>query len=38
VNYILGVRVVWWDCEGTVKVYSGIVCGLVGQVGHCEGI
>jgi len=21
-----------------VNVYSGIECGLVGQVGHCEGI
>jgi len=21
-----------------VKVYIGSVCGLVGQVGHCEGI
>ena len=29
---------VWWDRYGNVKVYSGSACGLVGQVGYCEGV
>ena len=29
---------VWRDREGAVKVYSESACGLVGKVGHCEGI
>jgi len=32
------VRVVLWDAYGAVKLYIGIVCGLVEQVGHFEGI
>jgi len=27
-----------WDRYGTVKLYSGSACGLVGMVGCCEGI
>jgi len=28
--------VVWWDRYGTVKVYIGSACGLVGQVEYSE--
>ena len=29
---------VLWDRKGTVNVYIGSACGLVGQIGYCEGV
>jgi len=36
VNVYIGRVCGWWERYSIVIIYSGSVCGLFGQVGHCE--